>query len=115
MLSVLVIVHEWGHYIVAKACGMRVEDFSLFFGKILVRLGVRHGTEYNIRSLPFGGFVRIAGMEADDISAGRPLLEAIRNPLFNDPDSISKTLEELDSEAAESIDARKVSDSVRKT
>src|SRR5947208_4975227 len=78
ILSVLVIAHEWGHFIAARMCGMRVEDFSLFFGKVLVRLGVRNGTEYNIRAVPLGGFVKIAGMEANDISGGKPLLEAIR-------------------------------------
>src|ERR1700694_379727 len=76
ILSVLVVVHEWGHFIVAKFFKMRVEEFSLFFGKVLIRLGVRNGTEYNIRSIPAGGFVRIAGMEADDISGGRPILHA---------------------------------------
>jgi regulator of sigma E protease len=75
VLSVLVTVHEWGHFIVAKLCGMRVEDFSLFFGKRLIRLGVRNGTEYNIRSFPLGGFVKIAGMEPDDISNGAALLQ----------------------------------------
>src|SRR6266699_2777687 len=84
ILSILVVAHEWGHYIAAKLCGMRVEDFSLFFGKVLVRLGVRNGTEYNIRSIPLGGFVRIAGMEADDISGGRPILEVIRGAGHSD-------------------------------
>lgn len=78
VLSVLVTVHEWGHFIVAKLCGMRVEDFSLFFGKRLIRLGVRNGTEYNIRSVPLGGFVKIAGMEPDDLSNGTPLLESLK-------------------------------------
>ena len=75
LLSVLVFVHEWGHFIVAKLCGMRVDDFSLFFGKRLIRLGVRNGTEYNIRSIPLGGFVKIAGMEPDDISNGAPIFK----------------------------------------
>src|SRR5579871_3251330 len=79
MLSVLIVVHEWGHFIVAKLCKMRVEDFSLFFGKRLIRLGVRNGTEYNIRSVPLGGFVKIAGMEPDDISNGAPLFKRRSN------------------------------------
>ena len=66
VLSVLVIAHEWGHYITAKIFGMRVEDFSLFFGKPLIKLGERHGTEYFIRSIPLGGFVKIKGMEPED-------------------------------------------------
>ena len=73
VLSPLIIAHEWGHFIVAKLCGMRVKDFSLFFGKRLIRLGERNGTEYNIRMIPLGGFVSIAGMEPDDVSNGAPI------------------------------------------
>ena len=69
VLSVLVLVHEWGHFFVAKLCKMRVDDFSLFFGPRLVRLGTKNGTEYNIRTIPLGGFVKIAGMEPEDLTA----------------------------------------------
>ncbi len=79
VLSVLVIVHEWGHFVAAKMCGMRVSDFSLFFGKRLWRIGERNGTEYNIRTIPLGGFVKIEGMEPEDISNGAPLLPALRH------------------------------------
>src|SRR5205085_11251234 len=115
ILSILVIVHEWGHYIVAKLFKMRVEEFSLFFGKILLRLGARHGTVYNIRAIPLGGFVKIAGMEADDISGGRPILEAIRNPVFNDADSMDKVLRDLETNSMVDIDTSKVSDEIRQT
>jgi regulator of sigma E protease len=53
---------------------MRVEDFSLFFGPRLVRIGKFGGTEYNIRSVPLGGFVKIAGMEPDDLVLGAAIL-----------------------------------------
>ncbi len=66
ILTVLVVAHEWGHFIAARICGMRVDDFSVFFGKRLIRLGTRNGTEYNIRSIPLGGFVMIAGMDPSD-------------------------------------------------
>ena len=66
VLSVLIIAHEWGHFVVAKLCKMRVDDFSLFFGPKIICLGKRNGTEYNIRSVPLGGFVKIAGMEPED-------------------------------------------------
>ena len=115
ILSILVVVHEWGHYIAAKLCGMRVEEFALFFGKILVRLGVRDGTEYNIRAVPLGGFVRIAGMEPNDMSDGTAVLHALRDPLFNDADSMKKTLRDLDLDEADAIDTTKISDSLRKT
>ena len=52
ILSVLVIVHEWGHFIAARICKMPVTDFSLFFGPRIWRIGKFRGTEYNIRSIP---------------------------------------------------------------
>src|ERR1700685_1997988 len=61
----LVIVHEFGHFIVAKAVGMRVERFSLFFGPMLVK--VRRGeTEYGIGPIPLGGYVKITGMNPNE-------------------------------------------------
>src|SRR5213082_3021645 len=57
----LIILHEFGHFAVAKAVGMRVERFSLFMGPLLVK--VRRGeTEYGIGPFPLGGYVRITGM-----------------------------------------------------
>lgn len=57
----LVILHEFGHFAAAKAVGMRVERFSLFFPPKL--LGVRRGeTEYMLGAIPAGGYVRITGM-----------------------------------------------------
>jgi regulator of sigma E protease len=57
----LIVLHEGGHFVAAKAVGMRVERFSLFFGKPLV--SVRRGeTEYGIGPIPLGGYVRITGM-----------------------------------------------------
>ena len=66
ILSILVIAHEWGHFIVARLCGIRVDDFSIGFGKRLFRIAKRGDTEYNVRMLPLGGFVKIAGMEPDE-------------------------------------------------
>ncbi len=107
VLSVLVLAHEWGHFIVAKLCGMRVDDFSLFFGKRLIRLGERNGTEYNIRSVPLGGFVKIAGMEPEDVSNGAPLLR--RDPKER---RFAKILQGLDYEALEQIDPEQISERV---
>lgn len=113
VLSVLVIVHEWGHYIVAKLFRMRVEEFSLFFGKILVRLGVRDGTEYNIRAWPLGGFVRIAGMEADDISGGRPVLQAIRDHNRSGESEMDRILEQVKSDTMAEIDPGQIGPEMR--
>ncbi len=63
-LSILVIVHEFGHFIAARAFGMRVEKFYLFFdayGKKLFSFK-KGDTEYGIGWLPLGGYVKIAGM-----------------------------------------------------
>jgi regulator of sigma E protease len=63
--AVLVILHELGHFIAAKATGMRVERFFLFFPPKLV--SVRRGeTEYGIGAIPLGGFVKITGMNPEE-------------------------------------------------
>jgi regulator of sigma E protease len=59
--AVLIILHEAGHFAAAKAVGMRVERFSLFFGPLLVKFR-RGETEYGIAPIPLGGYVRITGM-----------------------------------------------------
>ena len=60
VLGLMVLVHEFGHFIVAKWCGVRVEAFAIGFGKRLV--GFRRGeTEYQINVLPLGGYVKMAG------------------------------------------------------
>jgi regulator of sigma E protease len=65
-IVVLIILHELGHFAVAKAVGMRVERFSLFFPPKLV--SVKRGeTEYAIGALPLGGYVRITGMTPEEL------------------------------------------------
>jgi len=60
VLGVLVLFHEWGHFIIAKRCGVRVDVFSIGFGPRL--WGVKRGdTDYRISALPLGGYVRMAG------------------------------------------------------
>lgn len=110
VLSVLIIVHEWGHFIVAKLCGMQVDDFSLFFGKRILRLGTRNGTEYNVRTVPLGGFVKIAGMEPDDLSNGAPLFRKGSGFLRNR--TPLQTLRGLRQEDLAEIDPDRVSDRV---
>ncbi len=66
----LVLIHELGHYAVARLCGMRVERFSVGFGPVLLRW-VRGTTEWAISAIPFGGYVRIAGMgPGDEVAEG---------------------------------------------
>ncbi len=63
--AALIILHEFGHFVAAKAVGMRVERFSLFFGPMLVRFR-RGETEYGIGPIPLGGYVRITGMNPNE-------------------------------------------------
>jgi regulator of sigma E protease len=63
--SLLIILHEAGHFLAAKATGMKVERFFLFFPPKLV--SVKRGeTEYGIGAIPAGGFVKISGMNPDE-------------------------------------------------
>jgi regulator of sigma E protease len=66
MFAVLVVAHEWGHFIAARIFGVRVDEFSIGFGPLAFKIGKRGATQYNVRWVPLGGYVRIAGMEADD-------------------------------------------------
>ncbi len=71
VLGVLVLVHEWGHFIAAKLCGVRVDVFSIGFGNRL--WGVKRGdTDYRISALPLGGYVRMAGDNPVEERTGAP-------------------------------------------
>ncbi len=65
VLSVLVFVHEFGHFAVAKAFGFPVEVFSFGFGKRLIGWKWK-GTDYRISALPLGGYVRVIGLGPDE-------------------------------------------------
>ncbi|MBX9875106.1 MAG: site-2 protease family protein, partial [Beijerinckiaceae bacterium] len=68
-LSVIVAVHEFGHYIVARWCGIRSEVFSIGFGPRLWSRVDRNGTRWQIAALPFGGYVKFLG-DANAASSG---------------------------------------------
>jgi regulator of sigma E protease len=71
----LIILHEFGHFAVAKAVGMRVERFSLFMGPLLVKFR-RGETEYGIGPAPLGGYVKITGMNPhEELTEERELRE----------------------------------------
>jgi regulator of sigma E protease len=63
--SLLIILHEGGHYVAAKATGMRVERFFLFFGPTIWSFK-RGETEYGIKAIPLGGYVKITGMNPEE-------------------------------------------------
>jgi regulator of sigma E protease len=63
--SLLIVLHEAGHFFAAKATGMRVERFFLFFGPTIWSFK-RGETEYGIKSIPIGGYVKITGMNPEE-------------------------------------------------
>jgi regulator of sigma E protease len=65
VLGVLVSIHEMGHYLAARACGITVEAFSLGFGPSLKTWVDRRGTEWKISMLPLGGYVKMYGMSPE--------------------------------------------------
>lgn len=67
IIAVLILVHEWGHFIVARRIGIPVYEFSLGFGYKLFSFK-KEGVEYSLRLIPLGGFVRMAGEEPGDHS-----------------------------------------------
>jgi regulator of sigma E protease len=63
VLGILVSVHEFGHYLAARLCGVHVEAFSIGFGRTLATWRDRAGTEWRLASLPLGGYVKLHGQE----------------------------------------------------
>lgn len=68
-LSIIVTVHEYGHYIIGRLSGIKAEAFSLGFGPRLISRRDRHGTVWQVAAIPLGGYVRFLG-DADAASAG---------------------------------------------
>lgn len=94
LVGVMVVVHEFGHFLVAKLCGVRVEAFSVGFGPRL--FGVKYGdTDYKVSLLPLGGFVKMTGenpgeeTQTDDPGAfmnhprWQRMLIGVAGPVFN--------------------------------
>ncbi len=68
VLGVLILVHEWGHFIVARLFGVRVDVFSIGFGPRL--FGWKRGaTDYRVSAVPLGGYVRMAGQDPSEIDS----------------------------------------------
>jgi regulator of sigma E protease len=93
VLGVLVLIHEWGHFIAAKLCGVRVDVFSIGFGARI--WGWKRGdTDYRVSWLPLGGYVRMAGDNPAEERTGAPyeflsrprwqrFLIAVAGPIMN--------------------------------
>src|ERR1700731_4882335 len=69
VLGLMIMIHEWGHFIVARLFKVRVDVFAIGFGPRL--FGWKSGaTDWRLSALPFGGYVRMAGQDLSDVDAG---------------------------------------------
>lgn len=66
ILAIIILVHEWGHFTMARRIGIPVHEFSIGFGYKLSSFN-KNGVEYSLRLIPLGGFVRMAGEEPGDM------------------------------------------------
>src|ERR1700740_3410421 len=76
VLTVVVFVHELGHFLIARWCGVRVLVFSIGFGRELAGFNDRHGTRWKIAAIPLGGYVKFFG---DESEASTPSSDALAN------------------------------------
>lgn len=89
VLSVVVTVHELGHYWAARACGVAIDCFSIGFGAPLISWRDKRGVEWRIASIPLGGYVRFSGDE-----------NAASVPDQNDLDAMRRSIADREGEAA---------------
>ena len=94
-LGVLVTFHEFGHFVVARACGVKVLRFSVGFGRALWSRTARSGTEYMVAMIPLGGYVKMLDAREDEVPpseaahefTGKPVWQRIAivlaGPVFN--------------------------------
>jgi len=66
-LSILVAFHEYGHFWVARRCGVIVQRFSIGFGKVLLRKVGKDGTEYTLCAIPLGGYVKMLDERVEEV------------------------------------------------
>lgn len=87
-LSVIVAIHEYGHYIVGRWTGIKADVFSLGFGPVLWSRPDKHGTVWQVAALPFGGYVKFAG----DANAASGKDEAAMAAVADDPEAARHTM-----------------------
>lgn len=81
-LGILVAVHEFGHFWVARRCGVKVEKFSIGFGKSIWSKVGSDGTEYSVSVIPLGGYVKMLDGRVDDLKGDEHLYAFDRKPLW---------------------------------
>ncbi|MEM6490550.1 MAG: site-2 protease family protein, partial [Pseudomonadota bacterium] len=83
VIGVLIAFHEFGHYLAARACGVKVETFSIGFGRELAGWTDRTGTRWRLALLPLGGYVKMLGDADPSGTAQEDVPEAERAQAFN--------------------------------
>jgi len=84
ILGIMILVHEWGHFIVARSFGVRVDVFSIGFGPRL--FGWKRGaTDYRISALPLGGYVRMAGQDLSEVDSNDVAPTGAQDELMSKP------------------------------
>jgi len=81
-LAVLIAVHEYGHFWVARRCGVHVERFSIGFGTPLLSWHDRRGTEYCIAAIPLGGYVKMLGEQGGDVPPAQRAMAFNHKPVL---------------------------------
>ena len=76
-IGILVTIHEWGHFIVARWCGVHVQRFSIGFGRTLFSHIGKNGTQYQIAMIPLGGYVKMLDEREGEVP------EALKSQSFN--------------------------------
>ncbi|MGL5359800.1 MAG: sigma E protease regulator RseP [Shewanella sp.] len=76
-LGLLITAHEYGHFYIARRCGVKVERFSIGFGKAIWRRVGKDGTEYVVAMIPLGGYVKMLDERVDDVP------DALKDQAFN--------------------------------
>jgi regulator of sigma E protease len=72
-IAILVVIHEFGHFWVARRCGVKVLKFSVGFGPVLLRHHAKNGTEYALSAIPLGGFVKMLDEREGDVEPSEKL------------------------------------------
>ncbi|MCY7294318.1 sigma E protease regulator RseP [Alteromonas sp. a30] len=80
-IGVLIAVHEWGHFYVARRFGIKVLRFNIGFGKPLWKTVDKQGTEYALSAIPLGGYVRMLDSRVDDVSEDEKEVEFHGRPV----------------------------------
>ena len=81
-IFLIVGIHEFGHFIVARLCGIKVLRFSLGFGKALCKWHDKKGTEYVLAAIPLGGYVKMLGDDDEKIAKHDLPLTFNQQPLY---------------------------------